>query len=462
MTDPTIRITKADELFVRVDADNGILYELSEHFSYYVEGYKFMAAYKSGSWDGKIKLFNARNRTIYSGLISDIKKFANRYEYSIEIDDGAKPINTLPDLKAFVKTIPDIAVLEPYSYQMEAFAGALIENKSIVLSPTASGKSFMIYLIVRFLMEYVEGKILVVVPSISLVDQMVGDFTSYDPQETFDELCHKIRSGASKETDLRVICSTWQSIYKMPPEYFEQYDAVIVDECHQADSSSLKGIIEKMPHVKFRTGFTGTLDGSKTHELFMRGIFGKVIKPTTSRELMDQGKMANITINMMKLKYPLEECKAVTKLNYQNEVEYLVQHPKRNQFLVDTALSFNKNTLLLFNFVETHGRKLYDAAKERAEAMGKQIFFIHGGTPVEEREAVRAIAESAIVSTKITFDDRYIMVPSNDLIDLSDGSMKKASDITIDDDISDSWMDKHIDMFIPVQKGICDGLSTNI
>lgn len=201
MTDPTIRITKADELFVRVDADNGILYELSEHFSYYVEGYKFMAAYKSGSWDGKIKLFNARNRTIYSGLISDIKKFANRYEYSIEIDDGAKPINTLPDLKAFVKTIPDIAVLEPYSYQMEAFAGALIENKSIVLSPTASGKSFMIYLIVRFLMEYVEGKILVVVPSISLVDQMVGDFTSYDPQETFDELCHKIRSGASKETE---------------------------------------------------------------------------------------------------------------------------------------------------------------------------------------------------------------------------------------------------------------------
>lgn len=388
-----ITLLKVDELYMKVVADPGICYEMSEHFSYFAEGYKFMPQFKSGSWDGKIKLFNANTKKIYCGLIKDVRVFGERYGYTVEVSQDLSPMNMIPDLKAFVKQIPDIAKLTPYDYQMEAFIGSIVENKCIVLSPTASGKSFMIYLITRFLMEHVEGKILIVVPSVTLVEQMVGDFVSYDPQGTFDEYCHKIRSGAKKDTDKKTVCSTWQSIYKMPAEYFAQYDAVIVDECHQADASSLKGIIEKLPHAKFRSGFTGTLDGTKTHELFMRGMFGKVIRPTTSRKLMDQGKMADINIRMLKLKYTEAECKAVVKLNYMDEIQFIVQHEKRNKLLVDTCLSFDKNVLLLFNFIEGHGQKLFDAAQEQAEALGKQVFFVYADTPVEERERIRGLVE---------------------------------------------------------------------
>lgn len=387
-------ITKANELYVRLLTDKGIAFELSEHFSYFVEGYKYMPKYKSGVWDGKIRLFNVNTKTIYSGLISDIIKFCERYDYTYEIADDIKPIDFLADLKAFVKRIPEICTLTPREYQMEAFLGGIIENKSLILSPTGSGKSFIIYLIVNFLIEHTEEDILLVVPTTSLVEQMVGDFVDYDPSKTFDQKCHKIYSGKDKLANVRVTVTTWQSIYKLPAQWFRRYGAVIIDEAHQADAASLIGIIDKMPHAKFRVGLTGTLDGTKTHRLFMRGICGKIIRTTTTKKLMDDGKLAQLEVEVLRLKYQKDECKAVSKLNYQDGIAYLVQHEKRNKLLVNLSLSQKNNTLLLFNFVEGHGEKLYEQAIKKAGAAGKTVFLIHGETPVEERERIRHLVET--------------------------------------------------------------------
>lgn len=387
-------ITKANELYVRLLTDRGVAFELSEHFSYFVEGYKYMPKYKSGVWDGKIRLFNVNTKTLYSGLISDVIKFCKRYNYTYEIADDVKPIDFAPDLKAFVKRVPEFCTLTPHDYQMEAFLGSIVENKSLILSPTGSGKSFIIYLIVNFLLEHTEENILLVVPTTSLVEQMVGDFMDYDPSKTFENLCHKIYSGKDKVTDRRVTVTTWQSIYKLPAQWFTRYGTVIVDEAHQADAASLTGIVDKMPHAKFRVGLTGTLDGTKTHELFMRGIFGRIIRTTTTKKLMDEGKLAQLEVEVLRLKYQREECKVVNKLKYQDEIAYLVQHETRNKLLVNLSLSQKNNTLLLFNFVEGHGEKLYEKAQKKADAAGKTVFLIHGDTPVEERERIRHLVET--------------------------------------------------------------------
>ena len=50
-----IGITKIDETSLRiVSNDSGILMELSEHFTFYAEGYKFMPLYRNKMWDGKV------------------------------------------------------------------------------------------------------------------------------------------------------------------------------------------------------------------------------------------------------------------------------------------------------------------------------------------------------------------------------------------------------------------------
>jgi superfamily II DNA or RNA helicase len=396
-----IQIYKHNELYIRIEADRGVLYELNDHFSFFVKDYKYMPQYKSGVWDGKIRLFNIATKLLPSGLLIDLVKFCEKYEYSFEIVDRQKlkPINFEEDIEEFLKDLPSITKLQPkgeYQFQIDSVLNCIKINKALVLSPTGSGKSHIIYLLVRFLLRYTENSILICVPTTSLVEQMIKDFESY-VNDDFDveSVCHKIYTGKEKETTKRVVVSTWQSIYRLPRQWFERFGGFICDEAHQADSSSITKIICNLSHVPFRFGFTGTLDGSKTHELNLRGLFGPLLKTTTTKKLMDDGVLSKLEIDVVILRYRREECDYVSKncKMYQDEIDWLVNHEKRNKFIISTAFSQPKNTLVLFNFVEDHGESLYKHAKERAPEFGKEVFFVHGNVKVEERERIRQLVE---------------------------------------------------------------------
>jgi hypothetical protein len=64
----TITIQKKNEVFLNIQTDASIEMELSEHFQFFVPGYKFMPAYRNRMWDGKIRLFDSRKKTLYTGL----------------------------------------------------------------------------------------------------------------------------------------------------------------------------------------------------------------------------------------------------------------------------------------------------------------------------------------------------------------------------------------------------------
>jgi superfamily II DNA or RNA helicase len=264
------------------------------------------------------------------------------------------------------------------------------------LSPTGSGKSHIIYLIVRFLLRYTDESILICVPTTSLVEQMVGDFASY-VNDDFDveTSIGKIYSGKEKITNKRVVVSTWQSIYKLPSEWFSRFGGFVCDEAHQADSGSITKIVGKLSHAPFRFGFTGTLDGSKTHDVSLRGMFGPIIKTTTTKKLMDDGVLSKLNIDVVMLRYRDDECKFVSKncKKYQDEIEWLVSNERRNKFIVATAFSQPNNTLVLFNFVDGHGEGLYKYALDKAPEFGKEVYFVHGNVKVEEREHIRRLVE---------------------------------------------------------------------
>lgn len=394
-----VRVVKHDELYVRVFAEKSIVFELNEHFSFYVDGYKWMPKYKSGLWDGKIKLFNTRDRLLPVGLLLDLMKFCKRYSYTLEIENKQDilPIDFSSDLDEFIADLPSITKTPPsdeYQFQLDALKKCVKLNKSLTLSPTGSGKSHIIYLLVRFLLRYTEDPILICVPTTSLVEQMVSDFASYanDGWDAESE-CHKIYSGRDKMTDKRVTVTTWQSIYKLPVGWFRRYGTFICDEAHLAKSDSITGIVGKMRHSKFRFGFTGTLSDCKTNEMCLRGLFGVVTRTTTSSKLMDSGVLSKLKINAALLKYPKEESKWVAKMKYQEEIDWLVAHPSRNAFIIASAFAQPQNTLVLFNYVEAHGEKLFERAQKAAARVGKEVFFVSGKTAVEERERIRAIVE---------------------------------------------------------------------
>ena len=380
---------KKNEAYIQFECDRGIAQELSDYFTFFVPGHQFTPAYKSRMWDGKIRLADLRSFTIYHGLVPYIEVFCKERDYTLEIDSDVSVTQnfSLVEAKEFVDTLK--LPHEIRDYQLKSFVQAVRNRRLLLLSPTASGKSLILYLIVRWLQESDYKRGLLIVPTTSLVEQMYKDFEDYGYDS--EQYCHRQYSGKDKHTNKFLTITTWQSIYKNPGEYFEQFDFVLGDEAHQFKAKSLTTILSGCVNAKYRIGTTGTLDGSQTHKLVLEGLFGPVYKATTTADLIDKGQLASFKIKCLILKHPESVCKVARSWDYNQELEYIVMNTARNNFIRNLALSLNGNTLILFQFVEKQGKNLYANIKEHAK--NRQVFFVFGGTDVEIRESVRAITE---------------------------------------------------------------------
>ena len=398
-----ITVLKVNETFLQIKGDASLERELSDHFCFFVPGYKFMPAYKNRMWDGKIRLFDQRKKTLYCGLFKYLKEFAEARAYEIVIEDSPEYGSIEPEMLPLeFEQMPILtanqAPISPRDYQFSALEHALKNEKSLLLSPTASGKSLIIYLAARWYIEQHNSlKILIVVPTVSLVEQMYSDFEDYsytDDHFHADEYCMRIHGGTVKGERIgRVVISTWQSIYKRPAEFFQNFGMVIGDEAHQFKAKSLTSIMEKCTEAKYRIGTTGTLDGTQTHQLVLEGLFGPVYKVTTSKELMDRGALSQLDISVLLLKYNNDLCKAHIKNSYAQELDFIVGYDARNQFIANLARDQKGNTLVLFNYVEKHGKPLHRLLEKKIDK-DRKLFYVSGETDVDTRESVREITET--------------------------------------------------------------------
>jgi superfamily II DNA or RNA helicase len=381
-------ISKKNDVYVKVDTEPNIARELVDFFTFEVPGARFMPTYKSRVWDGKIRLYNQMSGEIYFGLVPYVEEFAKRNDISIEYGEGVKDEGEHRDavLGGFVRRVSPKSKgksLQIRDYQMAAFVHAVRNNRSLSLSPTASGKSLIIYLLSRW---YESNRVLILVPTTSLVEQMYSDFLDYGYLEA---KMQKIYQGHSREITKEVTISTWQSLYKMPRKYFEQFGCIIGDEVHLFKAKSLTNIMNKMHQTQYRHGFTGTLDGMQTHQLVLEGLFGSVNRVTSTKELMDKNTLAKLNIKCIVLQYPDADKKFMKDQNYQDEVDLLVRDERRNKFIVNLTTHLKGNTLVLFQFVEKHGAVLYDMMKD----LDRKVFYVWGGTDTQTRENIREITE---------------------------------------------------------------------
>jgi superfamily II DNA or RNA helicase len=379
-------IINVDEVYVKILCEEGVLHELRDHFTFHVPGYQFVPAYKAKLWDGKIRLFDLRTRQIYRGLVPYVAKFCEERGYDWEYENESYDEEfSVAEAQEFIKSLDIPSKFDQRDYQLDAFVHAIRSRRALLLSPTASGKSFIIYLITR----YVNARTLIIVPTVSLVSQLATDFADYGFAS--DQHIHRIFAGQDKQTDKQITISTWQSLYKLPKAYFQQFDLVIGDEAHLFKSKEISELLCKISNARYRFGTTGTLDGTKTHKLVLEGLFGPVRKVTTTKELMDQGHVADFTIKCLLLKHADAVCQAMKTATYQQEIEYLVLNEARNNFIANLALSLEGNTLILYQYVDKHGKLLYDMISKRVG--DRKCFFIYGKTDVEIREETRRIVE---------------------------------------------------------------------
>ena len=403
-----ISIRKKNEVHLIVDSDPSIAQELNDHFSFEVPGAKFHPLYKSRTWDGKVRLYSMFTKELYVGLLDYLKKFAEEREYVVDETNYNKSFDyvTLEEVKDFCESLnissrgQSIQIRE---YQLDAIYQAIVNGRRLLLSPTGSGKSLIIYCLIRWHQKYGRRQ-LVLVPTTGLVEQMYSDFQDYSGINGWktSENCRRIYGGHEKLNDYNVIISTWQSIYKMPKQFFAEFQTIYGDEAHLFKAKSLTSILNKCVISPYRIGTTGTLDGTKTHKLVLEGLFGPVYKVTTTKKLINEKTLADLKIYNLILEYSEEVRKLMRGRPYQEEMDFLVQYNPRNKFIRNLALDQKGNTLVLFQYVEKHGKQLYDMIS--AKCQDRQVFFVYGGTDTEQRELVRQLTEkenSAIIVASV-------------------------------------------------------------
>ena len=428
-----INIEKINEVHVRCYGDVAIEQELCDFFTYEYPGARFTPQYKARLWDGKVRLYDQIRKTLYTGLLDYVEKFATECNYEINYVNQIKQrtdisLDAVSDFATWLNPMGHGKPIEIRDYQLDAVHKALTDERVLLLSPTASGKSFIIYTTMRWHLEN-NRKCIIMVPTTSLVEQLYSDFEDYSSANGWrvDRHCQKLYSGFTKDVTADVLITTWQSVYKQPKQWFEQFNVVFGDEAHQFKAKSLTSVMEKLTNVRYRVGTTGTIDNKKVHKLVLEGIFGPMYKVITTKELMETNRLVQLNIVCLVLKYDEDVRKARKNSQYQEEMDFLVSNEKRNKFIRNLTCSRTGNTLVLFQYVEKHGKVLHEMIKEKVDA-NRKVFFVYGGTETSDREAIRHICEGeedAIIIASFGTFSTGINIPSIENIIFASPSKSK-------------------------------------
>ncbi len=293
------------------------LNEIHSFFTFTVPNYQMLRKQNPSLfyWDGKIRLTSKKTNIMPYGLLSKLWEFCKERGYKLILDEkilNSKTKVTKKEIDNFVSTL-DLKSkgkpIVPYDHQMESLYYAIQNKRSVIESATSSGKSLLIYMFIRWCMEHTEGKVLLIVPTISLVNQMEYDFKDYgNPIPT-----HTIVGGKDKDNDnAKIYISTWQSLMPLIREksfsYFKQFETVITDEVHTVrhpkEGKSLLKILKETTKAHYRMGCTGTLRDGALNKYQIISMFGEVYKAITSKQMMDKGLATVLNIKSVVIEYP--------------------------------------------------------------------------------------------------------------------------------------------------------------
>jgi superfamily II DNA or RNA helicase len=389
-----IIINKLNESFVNLQGDYDELLTLKEHLTFKVPNAKFMPKVKAGIWSGDISLLE-RNGNLPIGLYPKVKELCKQLNIPFESNFTKTSINITEDnINSFVKEIK--CNLTCRDYQIKAIIASFKQQKNIVISPTASGKSMILFLIAMLNLKInPSAKILLIVPSINLVDQMKGDFLEYGENTKLPEI-HTIYSGQERHNEYPITISTWQSLQMIQDkEFFEDFDVVLVDEVHGASNStgqkSMSMVVQKLiqacSNAKMKVGVSGTIQDEKINRLQLEGLFGKINQFTNTKELMDKGTLSKLEINFLVLNYEDKIRKQCYNLPYPDEMKLITEIEQRRKFIINLAKKIKgKNVLILFRNIE-FGKMIYNDLLELE--LDRNIHYVSGETKGKDREETR-------------------------------------------------------------------------
>lgn len=295
--------------------------------------------------------------------------------------------------KKYLKIISKLKSLEPFKYQKQAICDALFYKHLLIEAATGAGKSYIIALLTQILyLQKLKG--VIVVPNITLVNQIKSDFESYGI------FLNPTLIGGNNKGDLssQLTITTWQSLKNFKDKTFD-FDFIIVDEAHSAKADVLRTIINKCTRAKYKIALTGTIPKLRIDYLKLVGLFGLPMKLLTQRDLIEKGLGTEIEIKKIELNYS-----DFPEGEYQSQVKFIKENKNRTRFISKLANGLKGNTIVLFSHTK-HGLELFynilslkdvkkdNAYKDLIFQKEIKVFFINGLINGEQREIIRNLLE---------------------------------------------------------------------
>tara|TARA_B100000900_G_scaffold412619_1_gene434788 strand:- start:4624 stop:6126 length:1503 start_codon:yes stop_codon:yes gene_type:complete len=404
--------------FLRVDEATELeLEQLNISLTKRIDSWRFNPLVKRGVWDGYISYFKD-NKWIPSGLWRYVYNVCKEYKFDLKIDGVTELFDKNISAEWFEKYALELfkgSEITPRDYQIEAAYNILKFRKCLSELATSAGKTLISFLTVAYLLEQEKAKkILFIVPNVSLVVQATEDFNDYNFANRINIKVQQIYSGQKIREGRNVVIGTYQSLVKKGKEYFDQFDAVIIDECHKMKSQSIKTILSKCVNAEYRYGLSGTIPKEGTLDrLTLMAYTGPLISEVNAYFLQQEGYIANCKVKVIEMDYAPESAKnAFTEMahnKYENkdvfqlEQNYVINSEPRLDFICKVIGKIPRNSLILFHRIE-HGKKIYEKLRQETN---KQVYYVDGGIDKDVREEFKKKMEKgddvAIVASYGTF-----------------------------------------------------------
>ncbi len=392
-----IEIEKIDEIYLQIVCSTEESLEFKDLFSYYAKDYKYQPRYKAKIWNGKISLYDHNSHLLPIGLLEEFIKYLENnnyaYKFNFDMNELFDDSFSKEELDLFLNYLFKGTKFTPRDYQIEAIQNCLYRKRGVVESCVGSGKSLMIYSIIRYLIEKYDYKCLLIVPSVSLVEQMFSDFLEYgwNDLDNFVDILYSGKIISNKN----ILISTWQSIYQKDKKFFDRFDVILLDECHSLsdEAKSIKSIMQKCENSKYKLGFTGTLPDEECDLYTIFGYIGSQIFELKMNFLIDEGVLSKISIANILFQYPSEIVKKYKDRNYFEEERFVESYEPRMKVLkyIFTNIYPHENVLILCRHLEhlkSIERYLLGALSDNYK-----VCVINGTVTPERREQLRKMME---------------------------------------------------------------------
>jgi len=407
-----------DNQFLRIDEATELeLEQVKISLTKRIESWRFNPLVKRGVWDGYVTYIKD-DKWIPAGLWKYVINVCKEYNFEVQVNGIRRLIDPDISAEAFEKWALEFfegSEITPRDYQIDTSYNILKFRKCLAELATSAGKTLISFLTIAYMLEKKKAeRILFIVPNVSLVLQAHEDFHDYNYMNRIDLRIQQIFAGQKIKSNKNIVIGTYQSLIKKSVEYFEQFDAVIVDETHKAKSASIKTILQKCTKAQYRYGLSGTIPKDGTlDKLTLMSQTGPVISEVKASFLQDQGHIAKCVVKVIEMNYAtdsqrlafqeLAQNKYDSKDVFQLEQNFIINSEGRLDFIASVISRVPRNSLVLFHRIE-HGKKLYEKLRQESS---KRVYYVDGGTDKDIREEYKkkmeAGEEVVIVASYGTF-----------------------------------------------------------